>query len=126
MPMTFGAFRKLALSLPDAFEQGHMGHPDFRVRGKIFATLGYPDAEHGMVKLTSEQQRAFMDSAPDVFAPIKGKWGQRGATAVRLRAATAKTLRPALMTAWRNVAEARVARPTARTRKPAVRTRSSR
>ena len=81
-----------------------MGHPDFRVCGKIFATLGAPDAAWGMVKLTPDQQEGFVDLAPKVFAPVKGGWGLRGATNVRLAAATPATLRPALETAWRNVA----------------------
>ena len=102
--MTAEDFRRLALGLPEAAEDAHMGHPDFRVRGKIFATLGAPDRAWGMVKLTPEQQTAFVESAPKVFAPVKGGWGLRGATNVRLRAAAARTLRPALLTAWRNVA----------------------
>jgi hypothetical protein len=106
--MTQDGFRKLALALPGAEESAHMGHPDFRVRGKIFATLGAPDAEWGMVKLTPEQQEGFVDFAPKVFTPVKGGWGLRGATNVRLGAATARTLRPALETAWRNVAPARL------------------
>ena len=81
-----------------------MGHPDFRVGGKIFATLGYPDELWGMVKLTPEQQEAFVESHPKVFAPVKGGWGLRGATNVRLKAASRRTLGPALETAWRNVA----------------------
>lgn len=81
-----------------------MGHPDFRVRGKIFATLGAPDASFGMVKLTPEQQEGFVDKWPKVYVPVKGGWGRGGATNVRLGAATAATLRPGLETAWRNVA----------------------
>ena len=81
-----------------------MRHPDFRVRGRIFATLGYPDEAWGMVKLTPEQQAAFVDTRPKVFVPVKGGWGRQGATNVRLDAATARTLRPALATAWRNAA----------------------
>ena len=97
-------FRKLALALPEAEESAHMGHPDFRVRGKIFATLGAPDASFGMVKLTPEQQEGFVDKWPKVYVPVKGGWGRGGATNVRLAAATAATLRPALELAWRNVA----------------------
>ena len=102
--MTVAAFRQMALALPEAVEQGHMGHPDFRVKGKIFATLGYPDERWAMVKLTPEQQRAFMESAPEVFVPVKGGWGLKGATNVRLAEATRRALGPALATAWRNVA----------------------
>jgi hypothetical protein len=71
-------FRKLALSLPEAVESAHMGHPDFRVRGKIFATLGYPDKGWGMVKLTMDDQELFTSLAPDAFSPVKGGWGGWG------------------------------------------------
>jgi len=104
MTMTLDGFRKLALALPEADENAHMGHPDFRVRGRIFATLCAPDEEWGMVKLTPEQQTALVEAEPTVFLPVKGGWGRRGATNVRLRAATARTLAPALEIAWRNVA----------------------
>lgn len=104
MPLSFDDFRRLALGLPEVVESAHMGHPDFRVRGKIFATLGSPDADWGMLKLTPEQQDAFVESAPKIFAPVKGGWGRQGATNVRLEAASARTLRPALLAAWRNTA----------------------
>ena len=103
--MTPDGFRTLALALPGVEEKAHMGHPDFRVGGKIFATLGAPTAEWGMVSLTPEQQRAFCDSAPRVFVPVKGGWGLKGATNVHLKSATATALKPALLTAWRNRAE---------------------
>jgi hypothetical protein len=102
--MTIAEFRRLALALPESTEAGHMGHPDFRVRGKVFATLGYPDESWAMVKLTPEQQAAFVEAAPKVFAPVKGGWGLRGATNVRLTAASRTRVGPALDTAWRNVA----------------------
>lgn len=86
-----------------------MGHPDFRVRGKIFATLSYPDASWGMVKLSPEQQEAFVSAEPAVFAPVKGGWGRRGATNVRLRLAKTRSVRVALATAWRNVAPRQLA-----------------
>ncbi len=79
-----------------------MNHPDFRVRGKVFATLGYPDATHGMVKLTPEQQHDFIKSSPAVFAPAKGAWGLRGSTVVSLKAATKTLLRAAIDAAWRH------------------------
>lgn len=104
MPLTMEGFRRMALGLPDVAEEAHMGHPDFRVHGKIFATLGYPDGLWGMVKLTPEQQEAFVESHPAVFVPVKGGWGLRGATNVSLRAASRRTLGPALETAWRNAA----------------------
>jgi len=102
--MTPAGFRRLALGLPGASESAHMGHPDFRVGGRIFATLAYPDESWAMVKLTPEQQEAFVEAEPEVFVPVKGGWGVRGATSVRLRAATPRTLGPALQTAWRNLA----------------------
>jgi hypothetical protein len=102
--VTVAVFRRLALGLPEAVEEAHMGHPDFRVNGKIFATLGYPDGRWAMVKLTPEQQTAFVESAPDIFVPVKGGWGLKGATNVRLPAATRRALGPALATAWRNLA----------------------
>src|SRR5271169_5418272 len=102
--MTSAAFRRLALRMPEACEIGHQGHPDFRVRGKIFATLFYPDGNWGMVKLTPEQQEAFVGADPAVFAPVKGAWGRRGATNVHLRPAKAGQLAVALAAAWSNVA----------------------
>jgi len=77
-----------------------MGHPDFRVRGKIFATLGYPDQDWGMVKLTPEQQQVFVQANPDVFVLARGAWGLRGSTLVRLRAADTDTVREAMRAAW--------------------------
>ena len=97
-------FRRLATSLPEAVEKEHMQHPDFRVGGKIFATLGYPDEHWAMVKLNPEQQAQFLKSHPDVFTPSKGAWGRQGSTSVRLRAATKSVVRDALMAAWRNTA----------------------
>ena len=101
--MTADEFRSLALSLPEAVEAAHMNHPDFRVKGKIFATL-WPDDEWGMVKLTPAQQRAFIREEPEVFARVNGAWGARGATKVRLAAATEAAVRRALVAAWRNTA----------------------
>ena len=81
-----------------------MDHPDFRVGGKVFASLGYPDEEHGMVKLTPEQQREFIKSAPKVFKPCSGAWGRLGATNVYLAIADPSTVRAALDAAAKNVA----------------------
>jgi hypothetical protein len=75
--MTIDEFRKMALGIPTAVERSHMNHPDFRIAGKIFASLGVPDRSWGMVKLTPEQQRAFIVKAPDVFKPCSGAWGVR-------------------------------------------------
>jgi len=102
--MTANDFRRLALSLPEAEERAHMNHPDFRVGGKIFATLGYPDKSHAMVKLSPEQQHYFSKDHPDVFVPAKGAWGRRGATSVHLKAADKQALRQAIAAAWRNIA----------------------
>jgi hypothetical protein len=107
--MTANEFRSLALGLPEAVEAAHMGHPDFRVGGKIFATLG-PGEAWGMVKLNAEQQAVFVGTEPDVFQPVNGAWGRRGATYVRLEAATVAAVRQALVVAWRNTAPKRLAR----------------
>jgi hypothetical protein len=96
--------------MPEAVEAGHMGHPDFRVGGRIFATLGYPDERWAMVKLTPGQQEAFVAADPAAFTPVQGGWGRRGATSVRLGRASPAAVRTALTTAWRNVAPAKLAR----------------
>ena len=75
--MTTDQFRKIALEVPAAMERSHMNHPDFRLAGKIFASLGVPDKSWGMVKLTPEQQRAFIEKAPKIFKPSSGSWGGR-------------------------------------------------
>jgi uncharacterized protein YdeI (YjbR/CyaY-like superfamily) len=97
-------FRRLALNMPHAVESAHMGHPDFRVRNRIFATLYRLERNLAMVKLTPEQQRRLIRAHPEAFAPIAGGWGRQGATEVRLAAATRAVLHGALMTAWRNAA----------------------
>ena len=106
--MTAVEFRSLALSLPEASEEAHMGHPDFRVRGKIFATLG-PDETWGMVKLTPQQQALFVRTEPAAFQPFNGAWGKRGSTRVVLEAADVASVRQALIAAWRNVAPKKLA-----------------
>ena len=98
--MTSAAFRKLALSLPHAEEGAHINHPDFRVNGRIFATLGYGQSGWAMVALTPEDQEAFVRMKPDAFVPVKGKWGKRGATNVILRHATAASVCTALQAAY--------------------------
>lgn len=107
--MTANDFRRLALSFPETEERAHMGHPDFRVRGKIFATLGYPDEDWGTVKLTPAQQQMFVHAESAVYSPVKGGWGQRGATNVRLQVAKQGSLRAALAAAWCNAAPKRLA-----------------
>ena len=108
--MSVDEFRRLALSFPEAEESAHMDHPDFRVRGKIFATLGYPADGWGMVKLTATDQQLLVAAQPDVFVPAKGAWGRRGATTVRLKAAKKSTVRDALAAAWRTTAPKTLAR----------------
>jgi hypothetical protein len=100
--MTPNEFRRMALSLPDAIEAAHMGHPDFRVAGKIFATLGYPKAGFAMVALRPEQQELFVRTEPKTFVPVPGGWGRKGSTHVMLRAAKKAAVREALSVAWRN------------------------
>jgi hypothetical protein len=99
--MTAADFRRIASSLPEAEESAHMSHPDFRVGGKIFATLGYPDGDHGMVILPPEEQERLVRTYPKVFAPAKGGWGKRGSTSVRLEEVDKATLKRALAIAWR-------------------------
>ena len=101
--MTANEFRKLALGLPEAEEGQHMSHPDFRVGGKIFATL-MPGGACGMVKLTPEQQRVLIKAEPEVFAPVKGGWGVRGATQVLLKQGRKASVREALKLAWQGTA----------------------
>jgi len=98
--MTAADFRAIALSFPEAEERAHMSHPDFRVRGKIFATLAYPNKDFGMVKLPPRAQEEFVFSAPKAFVPAKGAWGRQGATSVLLKAATKASLRRAMSAAW--------------------------
>lgn len=100
--MTPDQFRKVALSFADVEERAHMAHPDFRVAGKIFATLGYPDEDWGMVALTPEQQEVYLRSHPEAFVRVTGVWGERGATLVRLEAADLETVGSAMTSAWKN------------------------
>ncbi|PYJ30193.1 MAG: hypothetical protein DME80_08010 [Verrucomicrobia bacterium] len=102
--MTANAFRKLALKIRGAVEHSHMNHPDFRVAGKIFASLGYPDQGWAMVKLTPEEQRKCIKDAPAVFKLCSGAWGRQGATNVYLPAAEVSIVRSALDAAAKNVA----------------------
>ncbi|HKQ50540.1 MAG TPA: MmcQ/YjbR family DNA-binding protein [Phycisphaerae bacterium] len=103
--MTIAQFRRLALSLPEAEERAHMGHPDFRVKEKIFATLFPRDKRTwGVLKLKPDQQRVLVKAHSDVFQPVPGGWGRQGATQVRLERARVPILRDAMITAWRNVA----------------------
>ena len=98
--MTVAQFRRMALGLPRVVESSHMGHPDFRVDGRIFATLAQPGNGIGMVKLLPEQQKIFLDEAPAAFSPASGAWGRNGATMVMLRDAPISLVRDALELAW--------------------------
>lgn len=106
--MTSEDFRRLALGFPETIGSSHMNHPDFRVRGKIFATI-YPDDSWGMVNLTPKQQKSFVRAEPKVFTPVKGDWGRQGATQVGLRDASKTAVHCALVAAWRNAAPKRLA-----------------
>jgi hypothetical protein len=104
MPLTPKQFRQLALTFPEAEERSHMRHPDFRVAGKIFATLAYPDKSFAMVKLTPEQQAELTHDHPKIFTPVPGGWGRQGSTHIHLKFAKKTIVRQALEAAWRNTA----------------------
>jgi hypothetical protein len=112
--MTPAGFRRIALGLDGVVEQAHQGHPDFRVGGRVFATLGYPDRKCGMVALTPDQQRGLVRDLPDAFVPVNGKWGQQGATTVRLGVVDEEALGGALTLAWQNAVARGQARKTVR------------
>jgi hypothetical protein len=103
--MTPSAFRRIALGLKGAVEQAHHGHPDFRVGGRIFATLGYPDKKSGVVMVTPEQQQGFVRDSPGIFVPVAGAWGAQGSTIVRLDGIDEEAVGEALTYAWRNAVE---------------------
>jgi hypothetical protein len=94
-------FRRIALSLEGAEEGSHMGRPDFRVGGRIFATLASAEQGCGNLELTAEQQAAFVEELPEVFLPVSGGWGRLGWTHLRLAAATEDVLTGALQAAWK-------------------------
>jgi len=98
--MTADDFRRIALSLKGAEESSHMGAPDFRVGGRIFATLASQSQGYGNLALTLEQQASFIEEMPEVFLPIPGGWGRMGMTHIRLAAADEDILTGALQTAW--------------------------
>jgi hypothetical protein len=99
--MNANDFRRIALSLEGVEESSHMGQPDFRVGGKIFATLASQAQGYGNVKLTPEQQAAFVEDLPEVFLPVHGGWGRMGMTHVRLAVVSEDVLQGALRTAWK-------------------------
>src|SRR4030081_120831 len=93
-------FRRIALSLEGAEQGSHMGAADFRVGGRIFATLASQDQGYGNLMLTSELQAQFVQELPEVFLPIPGGWGRMGSTHIRLAKANEDVLTGALRTAW--------------------------
>ena len=97
-------FRRMALGMAGAIEKSHMGHPDFRVLNRIFATL-HQDHRYGMVQLTPEQQQQFMRDNPSAFTPEAGAWGRSGSTRVDLDVVDEEMLGEALTLAWKNVEE---------------------
>ncbi|MCU1311767.1 MAG: hypothetical protein JWO20_2892 [Candidatus Angelobacter sp.] len=99
--MNAADFRRIALSLEGAEEGSHMGAADFRVGGRIFATLASQSQGYGNLMLTPEQQSEFVAELPDVFVPIAGGWGRMGMTHIRLAAANEDMLAGALRTAWK-------------------------
>ncbi len=109
--MTGAGFRRIALGLPEAVEGSHHGQADFRVGGRIFATLAYEHEGCGVMMLTPEQQAAMVEGEPEIFAPVAGGWGRQGATLVRLAKVTPAILKGALRIAWERRAPKRLLRP---------------
>ncbi|HTZ95915.1 MAG TPA: MmcQ/YjbR family DNA-binding protein [Terriglobales bacterium] len=114
--MTVDDFRRIALSFEGAEESSHMGQPDFRVAGRIFATLASAHEGYGNLKLTPEQQAMFVGEMPEIFIPIAGGWGRMGMTHIRLSAASEDVLTGALQTAWKLRAEQNTKSKTKKTR----------
>jgi hypothetical protein len=113
--MTANEFRRIALAMQGAAEGQHMGHPDFRANGRIFATLT-ADGSRGMVQLTPEQQQEFVSADPATFVPAAGAWGRGGSTMVQLATVDADTLGEAMTLAWQKAIAAKKAKP--KTAKP--------
>jgi hypothetical protein len=100
--MTGDDFRRTALGLTGATEGSHFGNPDFRVGGKIFATLSLERQGFGVLLLTPEQQTGMVEDEPEVFSPVPGGWGRNGSTRVLLSRVASDVLEGALRTAWQN------------------------
>src|SRR5688572_16878014 len=94
----------MALALPGTFEAAHVGHPDFRIANKVFASLGAPDASWAMVKLTPSQQRALVIDAPGIYKRCNGAWGERGYTNIKLALADQAVVGATLQAAATNIA----------------------
>lgn len=116
--MTAADFRRIALSLEGAEEGSHMGAADFRVGGRIFATLAMVDQGYGNLMITPELQAEFIGERPDIFLPVHGGWGRMGITHIRLALADEDTLRGALHTAWKLRVD-KNNKPSSRSRTPA-------
>jgi YjbR protein len=99
--MNAADFRRIALSFDGAEEGSHMGAVDFRVGGRIFATLASVSQGYGNLMLTPEQQAAFIEDLPEMFVPIAGGWGKMGMTHIRLAKANEDVLVGALHAAWK-------------------------
>lgn len=100
--MTAADFSRIALSLPDVAEGSHFDVQDFRVGGKVFATLAYQKDGCGVLLLSPDQQAGMIQDAPEIFVPVPNKWGQKGATLVRLAKVKPDVLKGALQVAWTN------------------------
>ena len=109
--MTAAQFREMALSFPEAVEAAHMGHPDFRVAGRIFATLGYQNEGRGVILLLPEEQQEIIGQYPKMFEPVPGGWGRRGSTQVVLTQITRPVLEAAMRKAWQRKAPKRLSTP---------------
>jgi hypothetical protein len=118
--MTADDFREMALALQGAVEGAHMGHPDFRANGRVFASLD-KDERTGMVKLEPDEQQQFVREHPGMFEPASGAWGRQGYTTVHLGQARATAVRGAMMLAWQSAlakSPAKKRAPTPRRRGP--------
>ena len=115
--LTADGFRGIALALDGAIEGAHMGHADFRAGGRIFASLGYPDDGHAMVKVRPADQQNLVTARPDAFQPATGAWGAGGATMVDLRRAPVALVRTAMTAAVRLATTVKTRRATAATRR---------
>jgi hypothetical protein len=116
-------FRRLALELPGAVESSHMNHPDFRLNNRIFATLSAQETGCGVVKLTPEQQGAFITEHPKSFSPVQGGWGRIGMTFVHLDKADEFLMTGALTTAYHNIQKKQSKKKSTRSAKQASPTR---
>src|SRR4029453_6925658 len=108
--MTAEQFRAIALSFPEAIEAAHRGHPDFRVGGKIFATLGYQNEGRGVLILSLEEQKEVISQHPEMFEPVPGGWGLRGSTQLLLKQITRPVLEAAMPKAWQRKAPKRLSK----------------